>query len=60
MPWIKAGLDDTLLTWDLGTDADLDHYEIVIRETTSDKINAAFRIVAPFDRGLTATGRTSS
>jgi len=34
---VKAGLNDTVLTWDLGTDADLDHYEIVIRETTSDE-----------------------
>jgi Zn-dependent M28 family amino/carboxypeptidase len=34
---VKAGLNDTVLTWDLGNDADLDHYEIVIRETTGDE-----------------------
>jgi hypothetical protein len=34
---VKAGLNDTILTWDAGTDAGLDHYEIVIRETTSDE-----------------------
>jgi Zn-dependent M28 family amino/carboxypeptidase len=34
---VRAGLNDTILTWELGTDADLDHYEIVIRETTSDE-----------------------
>jgi hypothetical protein len=34
---VKAGLNDTILTWDLGKDASLDHYEIVIRETTSDE-----------------------
>jgi Peptidase family M28 len=34
---VKAGLNDTILTWDLGTDPGLDHYEIVIRETTSDE-----------------------
>lgn len=34
---VKAGLNDTILTWDAGTDVNLDHYEIVIRETTSDE-----------------------
>ncbi len=34
---VKAGLNDTILTWDLGNDPALDHYEIVIRETTSDE-----------------------
>ena len=34
---VKAGLNDTILTWDPGTGTDLDHYEIVIRETTSDE-----------------------
>ncbi|MCU1227485.1 MAG: aminopeptidase [Acidobacteria bacterium] len=29
--------DDTTLTWDVGTDADLAGYEIVIRETTGDE-----------------------
>jgi hypothetical protein len=36
---VKAGgavTNDTTLSWDMGTDADLAGYEIVIRETTSD------------------------
>ncbi len=36
---VKAGgavTNDTTLTWDLGTDADLAGYEIVVRETTAD------------------------
>jgi hypothetical protein len=37
---VKAGgavTNDTTLTWDMGTDADLAGYEIVTRETTSDE-----------------------
>jgi hypothetical protein len=36
---VKAGgavTNDTTLSWDMGTDADLAGYEIVVRETTSD------------------------
>jgi Peptidase family M28 len=32
-----AVTDDTTLTWDAGTDPDLDHYELLVRETTSDE-----------------------
>jgi hypothetical protein len=32
-----AVTDDTTLTWDAGTDADLAGYEIVVRETTADE-----------------------
>ncbi len=37
---VKAGgavTNDTTLSWDMGTDADLAGYEIVVRETTSDE-----------------------
>lgn len=37
---VKAGgavTNDTTLTWEMGTDADLAGYEIVVRETTSDE-----------------------
>ena len=32
-----AVTDDTTLTWDAGTDPDLDHYELLVRETTADE-----------------------
>ncbi|HYM61037.1 MAG TPA: M28 family peptidase [Thermoanaerobaculia bacterium] len=32
-----AVTDDTTLTWDMGTDADLAGYEVLVRETTSDE-----------------------
>lgn len=32
-----AVTDDTTLTWDAATDPDLDHYELLVRETTADE-----------------------
>jgi opacity protein-like surface antigen len=34
---VGAVTDDTTLTWDLGTDPGLDHYELLVRETTADE-----------------------